>query len=76
MPTLVQILEAIWLRMGPTLTLLHEAAHAGGGWTGDTNHREILAGLGRHDAVRVAQAVRKDLEDGSARLLTALDAGG
>ena len=73
LPTLVKILESIWLRMGPTLTLLHEAAHAGGGWRGDTNHREILAGLGRRDVVRVERAVRKDLQDGSARLLTALE---
>jgi len=76
LPTLVQILESIWLRMGPTLTLLHEAAHAGGGWRGDTNHRDILAGLGRRDVARVERAVRKDLEDGSARLLTALEDAG
>lgn len=76
MPTLVQILESIWLRMGPTLTLLHEAAHAGGVWTGDTNHREVLAGIGRRDASRVERAIRKDLEDGSERLLTALEDAG
>jgi DNA-binding GntR family transcriptional regulator len=61
MPNLVQMLESIWLRIGPTLTLLHESAFAGGVWRGDANHREILAGVARRDADRVAEAVRKDL---------------
>jgi DNA-binding GntR family transcriptional regulator len=73
MPTLEKILESLWLRIGPTLTLLHESGYTDGSWKGDTNHGEILAGLARRDAVRVSNAVRKDLEDGSARLLELLE---
>jgi DNA-binding GntR family transcriptional regulator len=72
MPTLVQLLEGLWLRIGPTLRFLHESTFAADSWPGDTNHRDILAALARRDTGQVAQAVRKDLEDGSARLLAVL----
>lgn len=68
MPTLLQILESLWLRIGPTLNLLHESAAAAQDWRGDTNHQAILAAAARGDAGAVADAVRRDLLDGSAQL--------
>ena len=68
MPTLVQILESLWLRVGPTLNLVHRAPGGINQWRGDANHREILTGLSKHDRERVANAVRKDLMDGGERV--------
>ena len=72
MPALVQILEGLWLRIGPTLSLLHESAFTGSAWRGDINHRAVLAGLTRRDPVRVEKAVRSDLEGGRVALLAAM----
>jgi DNA-binding GntR family transcriptional regulator len=66
LPILVQIVEALWLKVGPTLNLLHTNYSAG--WRGDENHRAILAALEQHDAAAAAAAVRRDLIDGKARL--------
>lgn len=68
LPAVIAIVEGQWVRVGPTLNLLHERAYASGPWRGDANHRAILAALGRRDPERVAAAVRKDLLDGSDRL--------
>jgi DNA-binding GntR family transcriptional regulator len=69
MPTLMQILESLWLRVGPTLNLVHRRTTTRPVWRGDANHREILTGLAKRDADRVAQAVRTDLVDGGERVM-------
>lgn len=71
-PTVVQILESMWLRVGPTLNLLHEAAIPAKGWRGDVNHRRILAALAKADPDGVARAVRQDLLEGSTQVLQVL----
>lgn len=73
MPALVQMIEGLWLRIGPTLTFLHESAPAGATWPGDINHREILAAVASRDGDRLGEAVRKDLVAGAERLLAILD---
>jgi GntR family transcriptional regulator, colanic acid and biofilm gene transcriptional regulator len=72
MPTLMQILESLWLRVGPTLNLVHRRTTSRQVWRGDANHREILAGLAKRDADRVAEAVRTDLVQGGERVMRIL----
>jgi DNA-binding GntR family transcriptional regulator len=68
MPTLLQIVESLWLRIGPTLNLLHESVDVAQPWRGDINHRAILTAAETCDAEAIYAAVRQDLLDGSARL--------
>lgn len=72
MPRLVQFIESLWLRIGPSLNLLYPAfdreRH------GIDNHVEILSALRRRDAITVRKAFQQDIEDGYAELVRALSA--
>jgi DNA-binding GntR family transcriptional regulator len=68
MPTLLQILETMWLRVGPSMNLLFTASHDPN-WTGGTHHRAMLDAIAAGDAAALARAVRRDLTEGRARLL-------
>lgn len=62
MPTLLAILESLWLQTGPTLRLLYPAYSRQ--WRGGVNHAAILAALAGRDAQSLAAAIRQDLQDG------------
>ncbi len=70
MPTLIAILESLWLRTGPMLRLLHPARTEN--WKGGANHAAILAALRARDATALAAAIRQDLIDGSEHLCAQL----
>lgn len=67
MPTLLQMLETLWLRVGPSMNLLFSASHDPD-WTGGTHHREMLDAIDAGDPPALARAVRRDLLDGRKRL--------
>ena len=68
MPTLMQMLETLWLRVGPSMNLLFTASHDPD-WTGGTHHRAMLDAIAAGDASALVRAVRRDLIDGRARLM-------
>ncbi|MFC3125440.1 GntR family transcriptional regulator [Pseudoroseomonas globiformis] len=70
---LVEMLDALWLQVGPSMNLLFPAAFEGR-WTGGRNHRVMLDALRARDAEALVAAVRKDLIEGRARLNTVLPA--
>jgi DNA-binding GntR family transcriptional regulator len=67
---LVQSIEQLWLKLGPSLNLLYPAYNHSR--KGVSNHMEILSALRRGDAAAVRQAVERDLGDGVAELSRAL----
>ena len=66
MPTLLAILESLWLQTGPTLRLLYPAYSRQ--WKGGVNHAAILQALYARDARGLAAAIRQDLRDGRLQL--------
>lgn len=66
MPTLLAILESLWLQTGPTLRLLYPAYSRQ--WRGGVNHAAILGALDARDAKALAAAIRQDLHDGCVEL--------
>jgi DNA-binding GntR family transcriptional regulator len=67
MPTLLQIIESLWLQAGPTIRLLYPASFELG-WIGRQNHAAMLDAIAAGDADALVRAVRQDLHDGQARL--------
>jgi DNA-binding GntR family transcriptional regulator len=67
MPTLLQILETMWLRVGPSMNFLFTASYDPD-WTGGSHHRAMLDAIAAGDAAALERAVRGDLIDGRARL--------
>ena len=70
MPTLLALLEGLWLQTGPTLRHLHPGYARD--WKGGENHAAILAAVRARDAAALAAAIRKDLDDGRAPLAAEL----
>lgn len=70
MPTLLAILESLWLQVGPTLRHLHPGYARD--WKGGENHAAILDAVRSRDARRLAAAIRKDLDDGRGPLAAEL----
>ncbi|MFN5511895.1 MAG: GntR family transcriptional regulator [Burkholderiales bacterium] len=70
MPTLVGMIEGLWLQIGPTLRLLYPGYAAN--WKGGANHAEILESIRASDAGRLTLAIRKDLDDGRVPIAAAL----
>lgn len=70
MPTLVAILDSLWLQTGPMLHLLHPARTDQ--WRGGVNHQAILDALKENDADLLKAAIRRDLQEGSEQLCQAL----
>ncbi len=67
MPALLQMLETLWLQVGPSMNFLFTAAYDEA-WTAGRNHRAMLEAVHSGDAAGLARAVRRDLLDGSQRL--------
>jgi len=62
LPTLVKIIEALWLQIGPLLTIQqHEFASSG--VIVQSQHRRLLKALRKGDAVEARGAVVDDIED-------------
>ena len=67
MPTLLQMIESLWLQTGPTMRLLYPASFETG-WIGQRNHTAMLDAIAAVDAEALVAAVRQDLLEGLARL--------
>jgi len=62
LPTLVKIIEALWLQIGPLLTIQqHEFASTG--VIVQSQHRRLLKALKKGDAAEARDAVVNDIED-------------
>lgn len=70
MPTLVALIEGLWLQVGPTLRHLYPGYARN--WKGGANHAAILKALHARNADRLAGAIRKDLDDGRAPISAVL----
>src|SRR5690606_26536819 len=70
MPQLIDILERIWLRIGPLLTLLYPSAPPP--YAGVHQHLNVISALRKRDAGAVAEAFRADLIEGGRRFLGSL----
>ena len=66
MPTLLAILDSLYLQTGPTLRLLYPRYERE--WKGGINHAAVLDALRARDARSLVKAIRQDLRDGRAHL--------
>ncbi|SDR32900.1 DNA-binding transcriptional regulator, GntR family [Rhizobiales bacterium GAS191] len=71
MPALLQIVETLWLQVGPSMNFLFTASYDES-WTGGRNHRAMLDAIRAGDAAALSRAVRRDLLDGRKRLTAVL----
>jgi len=62
MPTLLMIIESLWLQIGPLLTI-QQLKYAGSGVAVQTHHRRALKALKKRDAKEVREAFVSDIED-------------
>ena len=69
-PLAVQIIETLWVQIGPSLNLLYP--EYGNQRTGVAHHSEALKGLRASDPQAVRQAIEEDLSDGEQQLLSKL----
>ncbi|MGH7122124.1 MAG: GntR family transcriptional regulator [Acetobacteraceae bacterium] len=61
--TLLLILEALWLQIGPSLNLLFPHSYEAG-WKGGEHHRSMMQAIRAGDAAALVKALRRDLSDG------------
>ncbi len=73
LPTLIQMIDSLWLQVGPSLTLLFSGG-AQGPWIGATTHRAMIRAIRTGDAEAMGAAIRQDLNEGRGRLLPLLPA--
>ena len=71
MPNLLGILEGIWLRNGPLVSLLYPDAKPS--YTGRHQHLNVLDGLAARRPAQVRKAVRGDLVEGGRGLVRLLE---
>jgi len=71
MPALIDILETLWVRVGPLLNDLYP--HAAPTYPGRHQHEEILAALDRGDAGALRQAVCRDMIEGGVKFVAYLE---
>lgn len=58
-PVLVNLIETVWLRIGPLSNRIHDDPHV---WASMNNaHADLLVALKRHDAPAVRRAIERDL---------------
>lgn len=66
MPTLTEVLEGLWIRIGPILNELYPDAHPT--YAGRHQHENVLEALQARDAYSLRQAIRMDLIEGGRNL--------
>ena len=69
MPALVDMIERLWLQIGPTLNFLYPQAAA----PGEHSYDRILLALENRDVAAVRAAIDSAIEDGNAILLANMD---
>ncbi len=73
MPALLEMIERLWLQIGPTLNFLYPQRSPA--TLGQHNYDAILAGLDRGDGAAVRVAVSRAIDDGSSILLANMEGG-
>lgn len=71
MPQLIDILERLWVQIGPLLNLLYPFGHPS--YEGRHQHLNVLAALREKDAEALARAFREDLTEGGRSFLHYLE---
>jgi DNA-binding GntR family transcriptional regulator len=74
MPTLIDIIETLWVQIGPSLNLLYP--YFKDSQTGVRNHHEALHAIRAHDGRRLRRAIEQDLADGARHLIDRLEVQG
>lgn len=70
-PTLIEVLETLWMRVGPLLNELYPFGHPT--YRGVHQHENVLSALRRRDRVDLAGAIRDDLLEGGRNFLSHLE---
>ena len=73
MPALLEIVEILWLKIGPALNMLHVATPNSLTIAKTNFHREILQALEKRDSEAAKTAMEQDLIQGGAALLDYFD---
>jgi DNA-binding GntR family transcriptional regulator len=68
-PTLVAIIESLWLQIGPYLSLLRES---GNYVSANLHHKDMFMAIQRGDAEKAAEAIRGDINDAYHELVSIL----
>lgn len=71
MPTLVSIIEGLWLQIGPTFNLLYPAYRTHP--KGNRNHSQAIEAIVARDAKALRGAIERDLTDGADHILQVID---
>ncbi|MBI2456337.1 MAG: GntR family transcriptional regulator, partial [candidate division NC10 bacterium] len=71
MPALMEMLERMWLQVGPLLNLMYP--HARPTYRGRHQHLNVLDALRRHDAAAARSAIQEDMIEGGAGLVQLLE---
>ncbi|MBU2645203.1 GntR family transcriptional regulator [bacterium] len=69
MPTLLEIVEILWLKIGPSLNLLLASVPESAPKTKSNFHQQILEALEKRDSESARKAIEQDLIQGGAYLL-------
>ncbi|MEQ8813494.1 GntR family transcriptional regulator [Thalassobaculum sp.] len=72
MPTLIELLESLWIRVGPLLNELYPHGHPT--YDGPHQHEVVLDALRRRDGYMLREAIRQDLLEGGRNFLRHLEA--
>ena len=71
MPTLLDLIEGLWLRIGPVLNLdLRSSAERLRTLAAHDHHAHLVAALARHDAAGARRALVGDIEAAAAYILS------
>ena len=71
MPTLVKIIESLWLQIGPLLTI-QQGIYVKAGITVQTHHRRLLKALRKRNAEEARVSIVDDIEDAAKLIADAL----
>ncbi len=71
MPQLIEILERLWVQIGPLLNVLYPFGHPS--YDGTHQHLNVIAALRNRDADALADAFRDDLVEGGRSFLKYLE---
>ncbi|RYD46545.1 MAG: GntR family transcriptional regulator [Sphingomonadales bacterium] len=72
LPHLIEVLERLWLRLGPMLNHLYPHGHPR--YDGRHQHENILDALRRQDRADLAASIREDMLEGGRGFLSRLEA--
>lgn len=72
MPTLIELLESLWIRVGPLLNELYPHGHPT--YDGRHQHEVVLEALQKRDGYQLREAIRQDLLEGGRNFLCHLEA--